>query len=44
MSRRKHVLLNALQQEVDAPGEGQHIARAAGSRGSNIMEVRRPAT
>ena len=40
MSRRKHVTLNALQQEVEPPGEGQHIVRAVGSRGSNLIEVR----
>lgn len=39
MSRRKH-LLQSLEQEVEPPGEGQHIVRALGSRGSNIIEVR----
>lgn len=38
MSRRKH-LLQSLEQEVEPPGEGQHIVRALGSRGSNIIEV-----
>lgn len=43
MSRRKHVALNMLQQEVEPPGEGEYIVRAVGSRGSNIMEVRQAA-
>ncbi|KAL4422874.1 hypothetical protein ABPG75_009071 [Micractinium tetrahymenae] len=41
MSRRKH-LLQTLQQGVEPPGEGQHIVRALGSRGSNIIEVEFP--
>lgn len=38
MSRRKH-LLQTLEQEIEPPGDGQHIVRAVGSRGSNIIEV-----
>lgn len=41
MSRRKH-LLQTLEQEVQPPSEGQHIVRAVGSRGSNIIEVEFP--
>ena len=37
--RRKHVLQDALQQEVKAPVEGQEIVRALGSRGDNLVEV-----
>ena len=40
MSRRKHVLQSVLQQHADPPGPGQHIVRAVGSRGSNIIEAR----
>lgn len=32
--------MQSLEQEVEPPVEGQHIVRAAGSRGSNIIEVR----
>ncbi len=38
MSRRKH-LLQSLEQEIEPPSAGQHIVRAVGSRGSNIIEV-----
>eukprot|EP00887_Chlorella_sp_A99_P007364 scaffold2.g7364.t1 len=41
MARRKG-LIQALQQEVEPPGPGQHIVRAVGSRGSNIIEVEFP--
>ena len=37
---RKYVLQKQLQEDVEPPGEGQHIVMAVGSRGSNIMEVR----
>lgn len=39
MSRRapKHLT----QQEFEPPSEGQQIVRALGSRGSNLIEVRR---
>lgn len=40
MSRRKHVTLQALSEDVDPPGEDQHIVRVVCSRGSNIMEVK----
>lgn len=40
MSRRKHVALDSLLEEVKPPSEGQAIVRALGSRGSNIFEVR----
>jgi len=39
MSRRKHVLQKVLQEEIEPPGDGQHIVRAVGSRGSNIIEA-----
>lgn len=39
---RKHVLQKSLQEDVEPPGEGQHIVMAVGSRGSNIMEVKFP--
>ena len=39
---RKHVLQKSLQEDVEPPGEGQHIVMAVGSRGSNIMEVTFP--
>ncbi|KAI3430572.1 hypothetical protein D9Q98_005165 [Chlorella vulgaris] len=41
MSRRKHVL-QSMEQAIEEPAEGQHIVRAVGSRGSNIMEVAFP--
>jgi hypothetical protein len=39
MSRRKHILLQSLQEDVDAPSEGQQIVRAVGSRGGHIIEA-----
>ncbi len=36
------MLQKSLQEDVDPPGEGQHIVMAVGSRGSNIMEVQFP--
>ncbi len=41
MSRRKSVLLDALQEDAP-PAAGQAIVRAAGSRGTNVMEVEFP--
>jgi probable RNA-binding protein EIF1AD len=41
MSRRKSVLLDALQEDAP-PVAGQAIVRAAGSRGTNVMEVEFP--
>lgn len=40
MSRRKH--LEVLQQSIEVPALGQHLVRAIGSRGSNLIEVEYP--
>jgi hypothetical protein len=37
--RRKHMLQAAVNEEVQPPADGQHIVRALGSRGGNIVEV-----
>lgn len=37
---RKHVTQQAVH--VESPCEGQQIVQAVGSRGSNLVEVRRP--
>eukprot|EP00879_Flechtneria_rotunda_P028248 GHRR01030340.1.p2 GENE.GHRR01030340.1~~GHRR01030340.1.p2 ORF type:complete len:108 (+),score=9.90 GHRR01030340.1:194-517(+) len=40
--RRKHVTQNAISQDVQPPEHNQHIVRALGSRGGNIVEVEYP--
>lgn len=41
MSRaRKHVLQEALADEIEPPGPDQCIVRALGARGGNLVEVR----
>ena len=40
-AKGKHVLTTALQEEAAPPGPGQAIVRALGSRGGNLVEVRR---
>ena len=39
MSRRKYLTQTSLVQDVQAPGEGEFVVRALGSRGGNIIEV-----
>jgi hypothetical protein len=39
MSRRKHLLQQTLQEDIDPPLEGQQIVLAIGSRGGNQIEV-----
>lgn len=37
--RRKHVTQASVTQDVQPPQDNQHIVRALGSRGGNIVEV-----
>ena len=37
--RRKHVTQGVVTQDIQPPADNQHIVRALGSRGGNIVEV-----
>lgn len=43
MTRRRKHIIQSLSQEIQPPKEDQHIVKALGSRGDNLIEVEYPA-